>query len=50
MASELSANNPDLIDSIRRSMGNQQQSDDNNSGEGNTSSGSSSISSRMFKK
>lgn len=33
MASELSANNPDLIESLRRNMGNRPQpnSDDNNS-------------------
>jgi hypothetical protein len=30
MATELSANNPDLIDSIRRNMGNQPQPDGNN--------------------
>ncbi len=30
MATELSANNPDLIDSIRRNMGNRTQPDGNN--------------------
>ncbi|CAF0734779.1 unnamed protein product [Rotaria sordida] len=42
MASELSANNPDLIESIRRSMGNRTQPDGNNdSGVDNNSDGSS---------
>ncbi|CAF4785765.1 unnamed protein product [Rotaria sp. Silwood1] len=42
MASELSANNPDLIESIRRSMGNRTQPDGNNdSGSGDNSNGSS---------
>ncbi|CAF2421389.1 unnamed protein product [Rotaria sp. Silwood2] len=41
MASELSANNPDLIESIRRSMGNRTQPDGNNdSGSDNNSNGS----------
>ncbi|CAF4893641.1 unnamed protein product, partial [Rotaria socialis] len=42
MASELSANNPDLIESIRRNMGNREQPDGNiDGGPDGTSNGSS---------
>ena len=45
MASELSANNPDLIESIRRNMGNRPQPDGNNdSTQDGNSSGSTSMS------
>ena len=45
MATELSANNPDLVESIRRSMGNQPQSNETtNSTSDNSSNGSSSLS------
>jgi hypothetical protein len=39
MATELSANNPDLIESIRRNMGNRPQpgGDDNPTSDGNSS-------------
>jgi len=44
MATELSANNPDLIESIRRNMGNRPQpNEDNNSTPDGNSDGSRSI-------
>ena len=45
MATELSANNPDLIESIRRNMGNRTQPDGNND---STSNGNSNESTSIF--